>query len=77
MVGVSLGQIRLNVNAFDFNTISDLIIKLNYTAREGGEILKEAAKGAVHNAIADADKAPLARLFSAKHEFPREWHLGS
>ena len=48
-----------------------------YTAREGGEILKKAVKQAVQNAIADADKAPLARLFSAKHEFPREWHLGS
>jgi hypothetical protein len=61
-------------NAFDFDSISDVIIKLNYTAREGGEILKKAAKQAVQNAIADADKAPLARLFSAKHEFSTEWY---
>jgi hypothetical protein len=46
-----LGQIRFNVNAFDFDTISDVIIKLNYTAREGGEILKKAAKQAVKNAM--------------------------
>ena len=61
-------------NAFDFDTISDVIIKLNYTAREGGEILKKAAKQAVQDAIAGSDKAPLARLFSAKHEFPTEWY---
>jgi hypothetical protein len=25
-------------------------------------------------AIADAEKAPLARLFSTRYEFPTEWH---
>ncbi|HWP91824.1 MAG TPA: neuraminidase-like domain-containing protein [Thermodesulfobacteriota bacterium] len=61
-------------NAFDFNTLSDVILHLKYTAWEGGEILKKAAKKAMQDAIADTDKAPLARLFSAKHEFPSEWH---
>ena len=28
----------------------------------------------MQNAIASPDKAPLARLFSAKHEFPTEWY---
>ncbi|MEG3838650.1 hypothetical protein [Microcoleus sp. herbarium14] len=61
-------------NAFDFATISDVILKLNYTAREGGEILKNAAKKAMQEAIADVEKVSLARLFSAKHEFPTQWH---
>lgn len=61
-------------NAFDFNTLSDVILHLKYTAREGGEILKTAAKVAMQPATADGDKAPLARLFSAKHEFPTEWY---
>ncbi|MBW4660244.1 MAG: peptidoglycan-binding protein [Drouetiella hepatica Uher 2000/2452] len=61
-------------NAFDFDTISDVILRLSYTAREGGKSLKGAAKTAMENALKVADKAPLARLFSAKHEFPTEWH---
>ena len=59
-------------NGFDFDTISDVILKLSYTAREGGEILKNAAKQAMKDAI--KENSPLARLFSAKYEFPTQWH---
>ncbi len=58
-------------NAFDFNTISDVILRLNYTAREGGNLLKQPAKDALNSAIADIGNMPLARLFSLKHEFPQ------
>ncbi len=61
-------------NAFDFDTISDVILKLNYTAREGGNILKTAAKKAMQDLIKKAETSPLARLFSTKHEFPTPWH---
>jgi hypothetical protein len=61
-------------NGFDFDTISDVILKLSYTAREGGEILKNAAKKAMQDAIKDVEKSSLARLFSAKHEFPTQWY---
>jgi len=61
-------------NAFDFDTVSDVILRLSYTAREGGNSLKTAAKTAMAKEIADADKAPLTRLFSAKHEFSTEWY---
>lgn len=61
-------------NAFDFDTIADVILRLSYTAREGGNLLKTQAKAAMNQAIADAEKAPLTRLFSAKHEFPTPWH---
>src|SRR5258705_1105507 len=30
-------------NAFDFNTLSDVVLHFKYTAREGGEILRRAA----------------------------------
>jgi hypothetical protein len=59
-------------NAFDFDTISDVIIKLNYTAREGGDNLKKVAKEAMQKMI--KEKSPLARLFSVKHEFSSEWY---
>ncbi len=57
-------------NAFDFKTISDVIIKLNYTAREGGEALRQRAQGA--RSISPQEN--IVRMFSAKHEFPNEWY---
>ena len=72
-------------NAFDFSTISDVIIKLNYTAREGGEVLRKKAREAAvlparlaqklagETAVLP-DQKNLLRLFSAKHEFPTEWY---
>jgi hypothetical protein len=72
-------------NAFDFETISDVIVKLNYTAREGGELLRKKAWGAATLPEPHAQKAHeplgplpaqegLTRLYSARHEFSGEWH---
>ena len=60
-------------NAFDFITLTDVILHLKYTAREGGEMLGSAAKKAILDSIKDPDVSPLTRLFSARHEFPTEW----
>lgn len=58
-------------NAFDFNTISDIVIKLNYTSKDGGERLREVVKGAMEK---PSQSEPRSRLFSMKHEFPNEWY---
>lgn len=62
---------------FDYSTISDVIIQLNYTARENGGLFKEAAlthiKDFIKNTAELADQ-PLMRMFSMRHEFPTEWH---
>jgi hypothetical protein len=63
-----------NCNAFDFDTISDVVLKLSYTARDGGERLKLAARAALEESIADLQTTRLVRLFSARHEFPSAWH---
>jgi hypothetical protein len=55
-------------NQFDFNTISDVILHLRYTARDGGTTLKDASI----NARPKTGKG--IRLFSAKHDFSSEWH---
>ncbi len=58
---------------FDYDTISDVILHIRYTAREGGGLLR---KGAVDNLKAASDAAQAAgsvRLFSVRHEFPTEW----
>jgi len=58
---------------FDYGTISDVVIHLRYTAREGGGLLR---KGSVDNyvrAIEEAQTVGSIRLFSVRHEFPGEW----
>ena len=60
-------------NAFDFETITDVILRINYTAREGGKSLQDAASGARDDALHKAHTQQ-SRLFSARHEFSSEWY---
>ncbi|HKV07043.1 MAG TPA: insecticidal toxin protein [Thermoanaerobaculia bacterium] len=58
---------------FDYDTISDVILHLRYTAREGGGLLRKEAAGEL-KALVDAGQAVgSVRLFSVRHEFPGEW----
>jgi hypothetical protein len=57
-------------NAFDFESISDAILHVKYTAREGGDPLRQAAR----QALAPGAQDDLLRLFSLRHEFPGEWY---
>jgi receptor-binding and translocation channel-forming TcA subunit of Tc toxin len=36
-------ELPIDTNAFDFNTLADVVLHLKYTAREGGAILRNAA----------------------------------
>jgi hypothetical protein len=58
---------------FDYNTISDVILHLRYTAREGGGLLRNGAIGHVKDLIESAQAIGSVRLFSVRHEFPSEW----
>lgn len=58
---------------FDYNTISDVIMHLNYSAREGGDMLKAGATDHLKNQINEAETVGSVRLFSLRHEFPTEW----
>ncbi|MGF6971566.1 hypothetical protein OKW43_008661 [Paraburkholderia sp. WC7.3g] len=57
-------------NAFDFETITDIILKLQYTAREGGNDFSQT----VQKAVALPPPANLALLTSANHDSPNDWH---
>ena len=78
---ISEWQIELSTDkelrTFDYSTIADVILHLNYTAREGGGVFKEAAatqlKAFLMN-TAGVARQPLAQLFSMRHEFPTEWY---
>lgn len=58
---------------FDHDTISDVILHLRYTAREGGQPLRAAAVTNVKEAIASATAAGNVRLLSMRQDFPSEW----
>jgi hypothetical protein len=62
---------------FDFDTITDVILHLRYTARDDrdGGALKRAAIGHLQTQLdSEAGEQGLFRLFSLRHEFPTEWH---
>jgi hypothetical protein len=58
---------------FDYDTISDVVLHLRYTARDGGDALRTAATDALWNALAQVAEYQQRRVFSLKHEFPTEW----
>jgi hypothetical protein len=58
---------------FDYATISDVVLHLRYTAREGGEPLRREAMQEAAAAIGAAQAAGCVRLFSVRQEFPSEW----
>lgn len=55
---------------FDYDTISDAIIHIRYTAREAGGLLR---KKAIENIATATQSIGSVRLFSIRHEFPTEW----
>jgi hypothetical protein len=63
---------------FDYDTISDVVLHLRYTAREGGEALRLAAVGDLEaklNELALAEsRTGLCVFVSAAHEFQSAWH---
>lgn len=61
--------------AFDYLSISDVVVHLRYTARQGGELLGDAALEALEARLQSATEAGLALLFSLRHDFPTEWSL--
>jgi hypothetical protein len=57
--------------AFDYSTISDLILHVRYTARQGVDPTKVAA--ALTDTFQASPGANFALLFSLPHDFPVEW----
>src|SRR5262249_30051510 len=64
---------RKDLVQFDYNTISDVILHIRYTARQGGALLRSGAIANLKNRIREAQALGLVRLFSVRTEFPTEW----
>jgi Tc toxin complex TcA C-terminal TcB-binding domain len=62
-----------DVRQFDFDTITDVVVHVRYTAREGGDLLKAAAVQNLHEQIKHAQNIGSICLFSICHEFPSDW----
>src|SRR5262249_47767655 len=62
-----------DVQPFDYATISDVIVHVQYTARAGGDDLAARALKELKDQLADASNAGLALLFSLRYDFPTEW----
>ncbi len=58
---------------FDYDTISDVIVHLRYSAREGGALLRDAAVANLNARIDEAQAAGSVQMFSIRHDFPTEW----
>jgi hypothetical protein len=76
---ISLWHIELPsaVKQFNYDTISDVIIHLKYTARDGGDVLKNNAATSLNSKInqmlvSNRDRG-LMRIFSAKNDLSTEW----
>jgi hypothetical protein len=76
---ISTWQIKLNKDfpQFDFATISDVVIQLKYTAREGGGALQTEAvrefKKKMNTLALSENKKGLFRVFNIQREFSAEW----
>jgi hypothetical protein len=57
-------------NRFDLDTLSDAVLHLNYTAREGGDVLRRAANESAQEHLPGAGL----RLFDVRHDLPEAWH---
>ncbi|HZI55896.1 MAG TPA: insecticidal toxin complex protein, partial [Verrucomicrobiae bacterium] len=58
-------------NYFDIETLSDLVLHLNYTAREGGDLLRRAASRCAQEKLPGNGWC----VFDIRHEFPDAWQL--
>ena len=75
--GVAGSQWQLSLPAevrqFDFNTLTDVILRIRYTARQGGDALKAAAVQNLQAQIDAAKTVGSVQLFSVRDGFPSEW----
>jgi hypothetical protein len=67
-------ELPASFRQFDYTTISDVILHVRYTARQGGSQLRGKATEHLQELLAEANASGLALVFSLQHDFPGEWH---
>ena len=64
-------ELPMDYPTFDYTTISDVILHIRYTARQGVDPIK--VGDALDDVFQQANQSNLALLFSLRHDFPTEW----
>ncbi len=67
-------KIPEQLRQFDYDTISDVILHIRYTARDGGEALKRAATDELISKLENGNGREFIQLFSARHQFGDSWN---
>jgi len=71
-------ELPTEVKQFDYSTISDVILHVKYTAREGGSILKEKAEKTLKNTLTsiqqELSESGLHIAINMKHDMSTAWH---
>jgi hypothetical protein len=70
----AVGRFRIELpqedNRFALDALADVVLRVDFTARRGGEALREAARAAARRQLPGAG----VRLFDARHDFPDDWY---
>jgi hypothetical protein len=61
------------IPSFDYSTITDVILHVRYTARDGGQALAGPATDATRKLLKSGG-APQYLLLSLRHDFPAQWY---
>ena len=72
-------ELPKEVRQFDYNTISDVLLHVKYTAREGGSSLKTLAENTLKEKLEEIkqqlNQTGLHIALNMKHDMANEWHL--
>ena len=72
-------ELPIELKQFDYNTISDVILHIKYTAREGGSELKIKAEDTLKNTLKDISQelseTGLHMSINMEHDISTAWHL--
>lgn len=72
-------ELPTEVKQFDYHTISDVIVHVRYTAREGGSVLKIEDINSISKQLKSIkqglNKDGLHLVINLKHDMPNQWHL--
>ena len=69
-------KLPARLKSFDYNTITDVIFHINYTA-EYDELFGQEVEDAIQSDLNTINENGLVRVFSLKHEFPKMWYQAS
>ena len=72
---ISTWQLELpaEFRPFDYATISDVVLHVRYTAREGGDPMGSQSTKELQTMLAAAGQAPQYLMFCLRYDFPTEW----